>query len=181
MSRVGKQPIVIPAGVQVTLDDLLLIVKGPKGELRREINRLVKLAIADNVITVTVKNEVNKKERALWGLYRNLIANMIIGVTAGFEKKLEINGVGFKAEAGTNKLTLNVGFSHQVIFPLPEGIKVEVAKNIISVSGIDKELVGQVSANIRKIKKPEPYNGKGIKYVDEVIRRKAGKSVTKSE
>jgi large subunit ribosomal protein L6 len=181
MSRIGKQPIQIPTNVQITENDGFIVVKGPKGELTRQLHPQVKMTMDDGVLKFSVQDETDKKQCALWGLYRNLVNNMVIGVTDGFTRQLEINGVGFKAEVGVGKLTLNVGFSHPVVFPIAAGVNVVVAKNIITLTGIDKDLLGQVAANIRKIKKPEPYNGKGIKYVEEVIRRKAGKSVTKSE
>lgn len=177
MSRIGKQPITIPAGVTLTLNAQQLEVTGPKGTLHLTIHPRVIVTQADNVVSVTVKDTDLQSDRALWGLTRMLIANMIIGVTAGYEKKLEINGVGFKAQISGKSLALNLGFSHQIDFPVPEGIAITVEKNIVSISGIDKQLVGETAATIRKFKKPEPYKGKGIKYIDEVIRRKAGKVV----
>lgn len=181
MSRIGKLPIVIPAGTEVKLQDNFIMVKGPKGELKQTINPLVKVAIADNdagkkEIAVRVKNAADKKHRALWGLYRVLIDNMVKGVNQGFVKKLEINGVGYRASVAGNKLVLNVGFSHAVEFSLPSGVSASVEKNIITVSGVDKQSVGEIAAQIRKVRKPEPYKGKGIRYVDEVVRHKAGKA-----
>ncbi|OGF14668.1 50S ribosomal protein L6 [Candidatus Falkowbacteria bacterium RIFCSPHIGHO2_02_FULL_45_15] len=181
MSRLGKLPITIPTGTEVKLQADFITVKGPKGELKQNINPLVKVDIADDeggkqVIKVTVKNALDKKNRALWGLYRMLINNMVEGVNSGFFKQLEVNGVGYRAAVAGNKLVLNIGFSHPVEFPLPSGIAVSVEKNIITVSGIDKQLVGETAAQIRKLRQPEPYKGKGIKYVDETLRRKAGKT-----
>ena len=175
MSRVGKKPIQIPEKVEIKIDDNLVFVKGPKGELKLKILPEIKIEQRDGEIIVRVDNENIKKERSLWGTFRQLIENMIIGVTEGFEKKLEFNGVGYRVEVKGKDLVLNVGFSHPVVFTPIEGVTVTVEKNIITVSGIDKQTVGEMAAQIRKIKKPEPYKGKGIKYIDEVIRRKAGK------
>lgn len=186
MSRIGKKPIQIPNKVEVKVDAGLILVKGPKGELKLDLVNGVNVEIKDKELVVKVKNEDEKRYRSLWGTFRQLINNMIVGVSEGFEKKLEINGVGFKAEVSRNsagstsgekgdELILNVGYSHAVNFKIPQGIEIVVEKNIITISGIDKQLVGETAAQIRKTKKPEPYKGKGIKYVDEVIRRKAGK------
>jgi len=180
MSRIGKKPIEIPSGVNVTLDQGLILVKGPKGELQRSIHPLVKVEIKDTEINVKVDNEEIHIQKALWGLFRSLIYNMVVGVTEGFEKKLEINGVGYKANATGQNLVLNVGYSHAVEFNIPEGINCQVEANVITISGIDKQQVGEVAANIRKVRKPEPYKGKGIKYIDEIIRRKAGKAAAKA-
>ena len=176
MSRIGKQPINIPAGVLANLDYDILIIKGPKGQLAQKLHPQTKVQIKDNIITVSIDNENEKSQRALWGLFASLIKNMIIGVTQGFSQRLEINGIGFKAAISGKKLILNVGFSHPVEYNIPEGIEIKVEANNISLSGIDKQLVGEAAAQIRKIKKPEPYKGKGIKYADEIIRRKAGKA-----
>lgn len=181
MSRLGKQAIKLSAGVQVNLDKGKLTVKGPKGELCLDIHPLVNIKIKDQEITVSVKNPEVKKERAFWGLFRSLIQNMVTGVSDGFEKKLEIVGVGYRVNLSGKKLELKVGYSHNVNFELPEGITALVEGNIITINGIDKQLVGETAAQIRKIRKPEPYKGKGIKYVDEVIRRKEGKAAAKSE
>ncbi|MGB0757782.1 MAG: 50S ribosomal protein L6 [Patescibacteria group bacterium] len=175
MSRLAKKPIEIPNGVTVTVADGEVRVKGPKGELSMPENHRVAMAVTDKDITLTIADEKDKEQRAHWGLIASLVKNMMVGVTEGYEKKLEINGVGFKAQMKGKDLELNVGFSHPVTYKIVEGVKVEVDKNVISVSGIDKQLVGQVAAEIRAVKKPEPYKGKGIKYIDEVIRRKAGK------
>lgn len=176
MSRIGKKPISIPKGVEVKIDKSLIAIKGPKGELGFKIHPHITLALADNQVTVTVLDPEVKEDRALWGLYGSWIKNMILGVTAGFEKKLEINGIGFRAQVSGDKLVLNLGFSHPVEFVLPKGIAAKVEKNIVSVSGIDKQLVGETAARLRALKPPEPYKGKGIKYIDEVIIKKAGKA-----
>lgn len=181
MSRLGKLPIELPDGIQAKLEHGFIIVKGPKGELKTRLHDLVKVDITDKEIRVGVKNQSDRRENALWGLFRTLIKNMAEGVNHGYEKKLEINGVGYKASVSGAKLTLNVGYSHPVIYQLPEGIKTEVQANIIVINGIDKQLVGETAAQIRKIRKPEPYKGKGIKYVDEVLRHKAGKTAGKTE
>jgi large subunit ribosomal protein L6 len=176
MSRIGKQPIDIPEGVEVKIDDQKITIKGPKGELSQEIHPQVLVTQKDKIIKIEVKDPEEKSQRALWGLFQRLISNMIEGVTKGYEKKLEIIGVGYKAALQDKNLILNVGYSHPVNFAIPQGIEVKVEKNIISVAGIDKQQVGQVAAQIRSIRKPEPYKGKGIKYVDEVVQRKAGKA-----
>lgn len=179
MSRLGKLPIKMPAGTGARIEGGFIFVKGPKGELSQELHDLAQVEVAEGEIRVSIKNQEVKKEKAFWGLYRSLINNMVIGVNEGFEKKLEIVGVGFRASGGGNKLTMNLGFSHPVEFALPEGTSIEVQGNIMTVKGADKQLVGETAARIRKIKKPEPYKGKGIKYVDEVIRRKEGKTAAK--
>lgn len=176
MSKIGKKPIEIPNDVTVVVEDSLVKVTGPKGELEYKIPRELKVALAENKLAVLPISK-SKKTPALWGTIRAVIANMISGVTNGFEKKLEIEGIGFKAQTQGDDLVLNLGFSHQVIFKVPDGIKVEVLKNTITISGISKELVGQTAANIRALKKPEPYKGKGIRYAGEVIKRKVGKKV----
>lgn len=177
MSRIGKKIILIPDKVEVKTDGDLIMVKGPRGELKLNLVAGVKIELKDKEIKVMVGDETLKKEKSLWGTFRQLIANMLTGVTVGFEKKLEINGVGFKAEAKSNEVLLNVGYSHPVVFKIPENIKVTTEKNVITINGIDKQLVGEVAAQIRRIRQPEPYKGKGIKYIDEVVRRKAGKQV----
>jgi len=181
MSRIGKKPIEIPNGVEVKFDHALLTIKGAKGQLTQLIHHDIGLKIDKNVINVEIDNQEDNRKKALWGLFRSLINNMVIGVTNGFEKKLEINGVGYKAAMGGKKLVLNVGYSHPVEFDIPEGIDCSVEKNIITIVGIDKQLVGEVEENIRKVRKPEPYKGKGIKYTDEQIRRKVGKAAGKGE
>ncbi|MEI7497949.1 MAG: 50S ribosomal protein L6 [Candidatus Falkowbacteria bacterium] len=181
MSRIGKLPIILPAGTQVSLDKDMIVVRGPKGELSQKIHPYITLAISEKEVVITVSSPDIKKERAMWGLYRSLVQNMVIGVTEGYEKKLEINGVGYRAAIVGNTLTLNVGYSHPVVFDLPEGITGQVTANIITLGGINKYMVGETAANIRRVRKPEPYKGKGIKYIDEVIRRKAGKTAAKSK
>jgi large subunit ribosomal protein L6 len=180
MSRIGKKLISIPAGVEIKINGREVAVKGPKGALNLTMHPAASAEIIEeggnNFVKVSVKNENNVAERALWGLTGKLIYNMVEGATKGYEKKLEISGVGFKAAVSGNKLRLDVGFSHPVEFALPAGITAVVEKNVITISGIDKQLVGEIAAQIRKIKKPEPYKGKGIKYSDEVVRRKAGKA-----
>jgi len=174
MSRIGKQSIQIPDNVEVKINDNLIFVKGPKGELNQELNPEIKVEIKDKEILVNLKED--KKENApIWGTYRALIANMVTGVSKGFEKRLLFEGVGFKASVNGNKLVLNLGFSHPIEIEASKGIEFKVEKNTITVSGPDKNLVGQIAANVRASKKPEPYKGKGIKYEKEIIRRKAGK------
>ncbi|MEI6288280.1 MAG: 50S ribosomal protein L6 [bacterium] len=181
MSRIGKQPVIIPAGVDVNIDGKVITVKGPKGQLTQVIHDHVLLKIVDNQVIVNIKDESDRSQGALWGLFARLIKNMVTGVTVGFEKKLEINGIGFKAAVNGKVLTLNVGFSHPVEFPFPDGTDIRVEGNAIIVSGNDKQVVGETAAKIRRIKKPEPYKGKGIKYADEQVRRKAGKAAGKGK
>lgn len=179
MSRIGKKPILIPEGVTVKIDGRRVSVKGPKGELSKEFRPEVEIKMEDNQVLVSPKKgfESIKKTKAFWGLTRKLIANMVEGVTSGFEKKLEINGIGYKAEVKEKELILSVGFSHLVKMIIPEGLTVSVEKNIVIISGMNKEDVGQFAAVIRKVRPAEPYKGKGIKYFGEVIRRKVGKKV----
>ncbi|MEA3249175.1 MAG: 50S ribosomal protein L6 [Patescibacteria group bacterium] len=176
MSRVGKKPVQIPSGVEVKIEGDKMTVKGPKGSLDLAIHPLVNVAVEGDEVKVSVNNESEIKERALWGLFARLIGNMVTGVSVGFEKKLEVNGVGYKVSVQGNVLKLDVGFSHSVDFPISEGLDISVEKNVITVRGIDKQAVGEAAASIRRVRKPEPYKGKGIKYVDEVIHRKAGKA-----
>ncbi len=179
MSRVGKKPIQVPDKTTVTIAESMVTVKGAKGTLQRTIHPDTKLILKDNVIRVEV-NGGDKKSQALKGLTRSLVANMVHGVDKGFERVLEINGIGYRATLEGNSLVLNLGFSHPVNFPLPEGISAVVEKNnSIKLSGIDKELLGQTAASIRKIRPPEPYKGKGVKYAEEYVQRKAGKTGTK--
>lgn len=177
MSRVGKQFITIPDGVTVTVAGGDVAVKGPKGELQLYVPPEISIELKEKNIFVTLARDT-KHSRKLWGTIRALIANMIAGVTSGFEKKLEIEGVGYKAALVGKNLELALGFSHPVKVEAPDGIAFTVEKNSITVSGISKELVGRIAANIRALKKPEPYKGKGIRYTGEVIRRKAGKKAT---
>ncbi len=174
MSRIGKNPIAIPQGVDVKIEDHTVTVKGPKGTLTNTFLKDVNIEVKDGKVVVAL---VNEKAGNIHGLTRTLISNMIIGVTEGFEKALEINGIGYRAQKQGKKLVLTLGYSHPVEVEEPEGITIDVpAQNSIIVKGIDKQLVGQVAANIREYKLPEPYKGKGIKYVGEHIRRKEGKA-----
>ena len=176
MSRVGKQLIIIPSGVTVRIEGQKVSVKGPKGDLERTFHSNTVIVLNGREISVSVKNPKEGFDRGLWGLSRVLISNMITGVTEGFSKKLEIAGIGFKAQVQGNKLVLSLGFSHPVELEFPKNISAVVEKNLVTVSGIDKEQVGQFAATIKLLKKPEPYKGKGIKYQGEKIRRKAGKA-----
>ena len=179
MSRVGKKEIVIPEKTSVDYQARKLVVKGKKGTLTRSIHPAVDLKIVDNTISVTIDQE-DRKTRALQGLTRSLVANMVDGVSKGFERTLEIHGIGYRAEMKGSSIVFNLGYSHPIDFPLPDGISASVEKNnVIKLSGIDKEKVGQTAASIRKLRKPEPYKGKGVKYAEEYIQRKAGKTGTK--
>ncbi len=176
MSRIGQAPIAVPSGVEVTVTDGRIRVKGAKGVLERSLHEDVSVQQDDGELRVTRARET-REARAIHGLMRSLIANMVQGVTEGFEKRLEIHGVGYRAAKQGNDLELSLGFSHTVRKAAPEGIEFEVpAPTRITVRGIDKEVVGQVAANIRSIRKPEPYKGKGVRYAGEVVRRKAGKA-----
>ncbi|MCI5884690.1 MAG: 50S ribosomal protein L6 [Clostridiales bacterium] len=177
MSRIGIKPVSLPAGVEVKVDgNNVVTVKGPKGELQEQVSKLLKVEVIENEVVVS-RDSDTKEYRSQHGLARTLINNMVVGVTQGFEKKLQINGVGYKAEKKGKDLVMNLGYSHQVIMTDPEGITTEVTSPTeIIVKGIDKAVVGNYAANIRKWRKPEPYKGKGIKYADEVIRRKEGKA-----
>ncbi len=176
MSRIGKQPIEIQQGVSVTIVDKHINVKGPKGALDADLHPVVSVTQSDSSLGVTVADPTNKDHRALWGLWQRLITNMVQGVSKGFEKKLEIQGVGYRVATSGKGLTLNLGYSHPIDMALPQGIEALVEKNTIILKGIDKQLVGQTAARIRALRKPEPYKGKGIRYADEVVRRKAGKA-----
>ena len=180
MSRIGKKPIQIPEKVEVNLKGDQLSVKGPKGSLARGLHPAVKLAIEDGVINVSITDESDRDLVAIQGLYRSLVSNMLMGVSVGYEKKLLLSGIGYRAEVKGNSVVLNVGYSNPVNFDLPQGISALVEKNtIISLSGIDKEIVGETAARIRRIRPPEPYKGKGIMYSDERIIKKAGKAAAK--
>jgi len=175
MSRIGKQPIDIPSGVTITVDPETITVAGSKGSLSQFTMPGVTVKQQDNQILVSREND-DPQNRAKHGLMRSLVNNMVVGVSQGFSKQLEINGVGFRVALAGNSLKMNLGFSHEVIYELPQGINATVEQNVITISGISKQQVGQVAAEIRALKKPEPYKGKGIKYVGERIIRKSGKS-----
>ncbi len=188
MSRIGKKPVILPAGIEASLKDNVLTIKGSKGSLILDIHPKVTVEVKDNEVLVDVAKKEDKREKALWGLFRALVQNMVDGLTTGFTKQLDVVGVGFKAEVRGKDLVLNLGFSHPIDFPIPEGVEVKAEKDpakvtiqqyqtTITLNSIDKHLVGQVAANIRELKKPEPYKGKGIRYSDENILRKAGKVV----
>lgn len=177
MSRIGRLPITVPAGVTVTVgEDNNVVVKGPKGTLSQKVNRDFKLTLEDGVLTVARPSD-SKPHKSLHGLYRSLLHNLVVGVTTGFEKTLEIVGTGYRAQAEGKKLTINAGYSHPVVFDAPEGVSFETPNaTTIVVKGISKQVVGNLAADIRAVRKPEPYLGKGIKYKDEHIRRKEGKA-----
>ena len=178
MSRVGKKPVEIPEKVKVEYKNKVVTVKGDKGTLISTINPAIDLDIKDKFIAVTMEKET-RSNMALQGMTRSIIANMITGVTKGFERSLEINGIGYRAEVKGNTIVFNLGYSHPINFELPKGISASVDKSIVKISGIDNQLLGQTAATIRKLRPPEPYKGKGIKYLEERIRRKAGKTGTK--
>ena len=183
MSRIGKKPIAIPAGVTVTVKDSVVTVKGPKGELSQEVDRDINVTVEASEIIVSRPTE-QIRHRAMHGLYRSLIANLVKGVTDGYKKELELVGVGFKAANQGNLLDLALGYSHNIIFEIPKELKVstttEKGQNPkIFLEGSDKQLIGAVAAKLRSLRKPEPYKGKGVKYADEIVRRKAGKAAGK--
>lgn len=183
MSRIGKAPVNVPEGVSITVDKNTVNVKGPKGELSQQIDPDITCKVEDGVLTVERPTE-QKRHKALHGLYRSLVSNMVEGVSNGFKKEMELVGVGYKASVQNNVLELNLGYSHSIYFAVPEEIKVsaetEKGKNPkVTVEGIDKQLVGQISAKIKSLRKVEPYKGKGIRFVGEQIRRKAGKTAAK--
>ena len=178
MSRIGRQPVEIPAGVTVTVNGDTGVVKGPKGELKQKVNPPITVEVKDNQVKFDRSND-KKENRSMHGLYRALVNSMVIGVTKGYEKELTIVGVGYRAKAQGKKLVLNMGYSHPVEMQAPEGIAFETpSPTQVFVRGIDKQLVGQVAANIRAVRKPEPYLGKGIRYAGEYVRRKEGKSAS---
>ena len=175
MSRIGKRPVELPSGVEANVSGQTVTVKGPKGSREFTATDDVTLKVEDGAVVIEPRGS-SKRARQQWGMSRTQVANLVTGVTEGFKKELEINGVGYRAQAQGNKVTLNLGLSHDVIFEVPEGVTVTTPKNTeIIVEGIDQQLVGQVAANIREWRKPEPYKGKGIKYKDEYIFRKEGK------
>ncbi len=176
MSRIGNNPITLPDGVDVSLSGTTVVVKGPKGELHQDLDERITLTLEDGVVTATRADD-ERDTRALHGLSRALVSNMVVGVSEGYRKELQMVGVGYRAQLQGNRLQLQVGFSHPVFMDTPDGITFEVPEPTkIIVSGIDKQKVGQVAADIRRIRPPEPYKGKGIRYVDEYVRRKAGKA-----
>jgi large subunit ribosomal protein L6 len=176
MSRIGKRPVEIPGGVEIRLQDGIVSVKGPKGELSLTVHPEMSVEVSDTELTVTRPSD-QPRHRALHGLTRSLIANMVEGVTEGFSRKLEIQGVGYRAEKKPDGITLHLGFSHPVNYPAPEGINLDVpVPTEVHVSGVDKQMVGQVAAEIRGVRPPEPYKGKGVRYAGEQVRRKAGKT-----
>jgi large subunit ribosomal protein L6 len=182
MSRIGKQLITIPQGIEVSIANGTVKVKGPKGTLEYKFLPMIQVAVQDGKVMVTRKGNDNQA-RSAHGLARALINNMILGVMKGFEKRLEIVGVGYRAQATGKKITLNLGYSHPIEYPAPAGISIEMdktEKNIIIITGVDKQLVGETAANIRKFRMPEPYKGKGIRYVNEQVKRKAGKTAVKT-
>jgi large subunit ribosomal protein L6 len=183
MSRIGKKPVAVPSGVTVTVNDNLIVVKGPKGELKQTMDRDIKAEVIDGRVEFARPTD-QIRHRALHGLYRSLVANMVKGVTEGYKKRLELIGVGFKASNQGNLLDLALGYSHNIIFEIPKELKVATAQEKgenpkITLEGVDKQLIGQVAAKIRSLRKPEPYKGKGIRYVGEVVRKKAGKAAGK--
>jgi large subunit ribosomal protein L6 len=179
MSRIGRKPVAVPKGVSVDLQGSTVAVKGPRGELRRSLHPEMKLALADGVFIVERPSE-DKRHKALHGLTRTLVQNMVEGVSKGFSKTLEIQGVGYKAEAKPYGVNLIVGYSHPVKYEAPQGIKISVENNtVVKIEGADKEVVGQVAAELRSVRPPEPYKGKGIRYQGEQVRRKAGKTGAK--
>jgi len=175
MSRIGRQKINVPDGVEVKIEKNLIKIKGPNGELSLNVHPVVIVKQEGSVVQVNVKNPEEKSERALWGTFAKLILNLITGVTQGYDKKLELIGVGYRATVVQNKINLNLGFSHPIEFILPEGIGAKVDKNVLTISGADKQLVGEMAARIRRLRPPEPYKGTGIRYVGEIVRKKAGK------
>lgn len=178
MSRIGRQPIQIPAGVTVTIDGNVVKAQGALGELSVTLMPGIAISQVENELRLTKEVENNDTAKS-YGLMRTLVSNAVNGVATGFSKQLEVNGVGFRVAIAGKTLTMSLGFSHPVVYELPENIEGKVEKNVITISGADKQLVGQVAADIRQLKKPEPYKGKGIKYATEHIRRKAGKTATK--
>ena len=179
MSRVGKKPITLPKDTKITYKDRMVTVQGKNGTLTQSVHAAVDLVIKDDQINITMSN-TDRKTQALQGMTRSLINNMVVGVSQGFGRVLEINGIGYRAEAKGNGLIFTLGYSHPIDFPLPDGISASVDKNtIVKLTGIDKQLLGQTAARIRQLRPPEPYKGKGVKYAEEYIQRKAGKSGTK--
>lgn len=181
MSRIGKLPITIPSGVTVTVTGSDVSVKGPHGELRRTLHPHAHLLIEGQVLQVTVDNPADRKDRSLWGLSRMLLANMVRGVAEGFSKGLEVHGVGYRVSVQGRKVILNLGYSHPIEFPLPTGVEAKAEQNILTLTSANNELLGETAARIRSFRKPEPYKGKGVRYVGETVRRKAGKVMKGAE
>lgn len=180
MSRIGKKPISIPANVKISYQDRILTVQGDKGKLVRKIHPCVDVTIENNILKIIMPEKKDRSTDAMQGLMRSLVFNMVNGVSKGFERILQINGIGYRAEVTGNTITFHIGYSNPVVFSIPEGITAAVDKNtIIRLSGIDKELLGHTASSIRRLRPPEPYKGKGIKYAEEFIQRKAGKTGTK--
>lgn len=177
MSKIGKKPIAIPAGVTVNVESGTVAIKGPKGEQTLVLHPKVQVTLEGSELKVAVKDPTDRKQKALWGTFRSLLGGMMVGVTQGFERKLEIVGVGYKAAAAGDKLVLNLGYSHPIELPIPKGLTAKVEKNTIAIAGTNKQEVGEFAALIRSQREPEPYKGKGIRYHGEVVRRKAGKVV----
>ncbi len=180
MSKIGKQPVILPEGVNAQISGSNVTVTGPKGTISKDFSGKINIEMKDGSIVVSMKGGVTKEKMALWGTTRALISNMVRGVTAGWAKKLELVGTGFRGEVAGTTLVLTLGFSHPVKFEAPQGISYKVEKTIITIEGIDKDLVGRMAATIRRVKPPEPYKGKGIKYIDEIIKRKPGKAAAKA-
>ena len=178
MSRIGKQLIEVPSGVEVTINGSNVTMKSSKGSLSHVLPAGMTMEREGNTLRLKIQNEEDRFQRMLWGTHASLVVNMIEGLTKGYKKQLEINGVGYKVAASGQNLTFQLGFSHPIKYEIPKNVKAEIEKNIITITGIDKQLVGLVASQIRSLRPPEPYKGKGIKYVDETIRRKAGKAAT---
>lgn len=183
MSRIGKQPVHVPNGVTVEISGSNVTIKGPKGELKKDFHPAIKIEMQENNLVLSI-SERTKENKSLFGLSRSLLANMVEGVTKGYERRMEIVGVGYRAQANKNKINLTLGFSHPVEYVAPQGIEFkmdEEAKNTIIITGIDKQIIGEVAAKVRSYRKPEPYKGKGIKYLGERIQRKAGKTAASAK
>ncbi len=178
MSRIGKQQISVPQGVTVTINGSDVTIQGPKGTLKRTLHPLVTAQNENSILSVSVARMENSEERSLWGTFAAHLKNMVEGVTKGFEKKLEVNGVGYRVAMQGKDLKLEIGFSHPVVYKMPSEVTAMVEKNVITLTSSDIEILGKTAAEIRALKKPEPYKGKGIKYMDEVLRRKAGKTAS---
>lgn len=179
MSRIGKQAINIPKGLEVSVQGTKIVFKNTKIQRELETYDRVKILLKDGILSFGLKNECDLRSKAFWGTYRALANNIIIGLTSGFTKQLEINGVGYKANVKGKVLELSLGYSHPINYDIPDGIEITLDKNIITIKGVDKQQIGQIASEIRAFRAPEPYKGKGIKYVDEVIMRKAGKTAKK--